>query len=32
MAEAEDEATVGRVVDELCAVIAEVARAREDAA
>jgi phosphoglucosamine mutase len=32
MAEAEDEATVGRVVDELCAVIAEVARAREDVA
>ena len=32
MAEAEDEAMVGRVVDELCALIAEVARAREDAA
>jgi len=32
MAEAEDDETVGRVVDELCAIIAEVARAREDAA
>jgi phosphoglucosamine mutase len=31
MVEAEDEAAVGRVVDELCAVIADVARAREDA-
>ena len=31
MAEAEDDETVGRVVDGLCAVIAEVARAREDA-
>lgn len=30
MAEAESEETVGRVVDELCAVIAEVAHARED--
>jgi phosphoglucosamine mutase len=32
MAEAEDGETVGRVVDELCAVIANVARAREGAA
>jgi phosphoglucosamine mutase len=32
MAEAEDEDTVGRVVDELCALIADVARAREDVA
>jgi phosphoglucosamine mutase len=31
MAEAEDEALVGRVVDELCATIAAVTRAREDA-
>jgi len=31
MAEAEDDETVGRVVDELCAVIADVARARADA-
>ena len=29
MAEAEDEALVGRVVDELCATIAEVCRERE---
>ena len=29
MAEGEDEAAVGRVVDALCAVIADVARARE---
>jgi phosphoglucosamine mutase len=32
MAEAEDEETVGRVVDDLCAVIADVMRGREDAA
>jgi phosphoglucosamine mutase len=31
MAEAEDEALVGRVVDDLCATIASVTRAREDA-
>jgi phosphoglucosamine mutase len=31
MAEAEDDETVGRIVDDLCAVIADVARAREDA-
>ena len=31
MAEAEDEETVGRIVDDLCAVISDVARAREDA-
>jgi phosphoglucosamine mutase len=31
MAEAEDEALIGRVVDELCEAIAAVARAREDA-